>query len=86
VKRKIDRMPVTDHLMPVILGAQGTGKVHVDPQMLKPINELLGAVGPSRQLTDDRNTMLWKNYAIFLDEMGWASKSDMDTVKNIHHR
>jgi predicted kinase len=82
VKRKIDRMPVTDHLMPVILGAQGTGKSTLIRQMLKPINELW-VPSDFKQITDDRNTMLWKNYAIFLDEMGWASKSDMDTVKNI---
>jgi hypothetical protein len=23
-----------------------------------------------KQIADDRNTILWKNYAIFLDEMG----------------
>jgi hypothetical protein len=36
-----------------------------------------------KQITDDRNISLWRNFVVFLDEMGWASKSDMDTVKNI---
>lgn len=82
VKRKINRIPVTDHLMPVILGPQRSGKSTLIRQLLHPIDELW-VPSDFRQITDDRNTMLWRNFAIFLDEMGFASKSDMETVKNV---
>jgi hypothetical protein len=82
VKRKIKNMPVTDHLMMVILGSQGSGKSTLITKMIAPIEEL-SAMSDFRQITDDRNISLWRNYVIFLDEMGWASKSDMDIVKNV---
>lgn len=82
IKRKIGKLPVTDHLMPVILGAQGIGKSTLIRAMLAVIAELW-VPSDFRQITDDRNTMLWKNFVIFMDEMGYASKSDMETVKNI---
>jgi hypothetical protein len=82
VKRKIDGLPVFDHLMPVILGSQGTGKSTLIRQLLEAIDELW-VMSDFKQITDDRNISLWRNFAVFLDEMGWASKSDMDTVKNI---
>jgi hypothetical protein len=82
VKRKIAGLPVFDHLMPVILGSQGTGKSTLIRKLLEAIDELW-VMSDFKQITDDRNISLWRNFAVFLDEMGWASKSDMDTVKNI---
>lgn len=82
VKRKAEDLPITDHLMMVILGIQGNGKSTLIRKLLDPIDELW-AGSDFRQITDDRNIMLWRNYAIFLDEMGGATKSDMDIVKNI---
>jgi hypothetical protein len=75
-------MPIFDHLMLVILGSQGTGKSTLIRELLEPVCELI-APADFKQITDDRNIDLWKNFVIFLDEMGWASKSDVDTVKNI---
>jgi hypothetical protein len=82
VKRKIEDMPIYDHLMPVILGTQGNGKSTLVRKLLAPIEELW-MMTDFKQITDDRNISLWRNFVVFLDEMGWASKSDMDTVKNI---
>lgn len=82
VKRKIQDLPIYDHLMPVILGAQGIGKSTLVRQILHPIEELW-VMTDFKQMTDNRNISLWRNFVIFLDEMGWATKSDMDTVKNI---
>jgi Virulence-associated protein E len=82
VKRKIRDMPVTDHLMPVILGPQGVGKSTLVNQMLSPVDELKLNVH-FNMLTDDRNVEIWSSYVMFLDEMGYASKADIDTVKNV---
>jgi Virulence-associated protein E len=82
VKRKMHGLPIFDHLMPIILGKQGTGKSTLIRMLLDPIEE---AWVPSdfKMITDDRNISLWKNFVIFMDEMGWAKKSDMDVVKNV---
>ena len=82
VKRKINQLPVYDHLMPVILGPQGAGKSTLIRLMLAAIEELW-VTTDFKQITDDRNISIWRNFVIFLDEMGWASKSDMDSVKHI---
>jgi Virulence-associated protein E len=82
VKRKINKMPITDHLMAVILGSQGVGKSTLIRKMLAVIEELMASTD-FKQMTDDRNSMLWRNFVLFLDEMGWAKKAEMDTVKHI---
>jgi Virulence-associated protein E len=82
VKRKIEDMPIYDHLMPVILGPQGAGKSTLIRKLLQPVEELW-VMTDFKQMTDNRNISLWRNFVIFLDEMGWASKADIDIVKNI---
>jgi hypothetical protein len=44
VKRKIDGLPVFDHLMPVVLGSQGTGKSTLIRQLLEPDRRTVGDV------------------------------------------
>jgi hypothetical protein len=82
VKRKIGGLPIYNHLMPVILGSQGAGKSTLVLKLLAPIEELWGNTD-FRQITDDRNISIWRNFVLFMDEMGWAKRSDMDTVKNV---
>lgn len=82
VKSKLHDLPVHNHLMLVILGAQGVGKSTLIRQMLSPIDEL-HAKADFKAITDDRNSQLWRNFVLFMDEMGYASKADMDTVKNV---
>jgi hypothetical protein len=82
VKRKIEGLPIYNHLMPVILGCQGAGKSTLVTKLLGPIEELW-ANTDFRQITDDRNISIWRNFALFMDEMGWAKRSDMDAVKNV---
>lgn len=82
VKRKIRGLPVTDHLMPVLLGPQGIGKSTLVNRLLGPVEELKLNVD-FKMVTDDRNVEMWSSYVMFLDEMGYASKADIDSVKNI---
>lgn len=82
VKRKMIGLPVSNHLMPVILGPQGVGKsTFVRDIFLKPISELTGNTD-FKMIEEERNTEQWRNFALFLDEMGYADKADIDNVKN----
>ncbi|WP_179874223.1 VapE domain-containing protein [Rhizobium sp. L43] len=82
VKRKMIGLPISNHLMPVILGPQGVGKsTFVRDIMLQPVEELTGATD-FKMIEEDRNTEQWRNYVLFLDEMGFAGKADIDAVKN----
>ncbi|WP_233136165.1 VapE domain-containing protein [Agrobacterium vaccinii] len=82
VKRKMLGLPITNHLMPVITGPQGVGKsTFVREYLLKPVDELTGNAD-FKMLEEDRNTEQWRNYVLFLDEMGYAMKANIDNVKN----
>lgn len=82
VKRKIIGLPIFGHLMPVILGPQGIGKSTLVNRILSPVEELRLNVD-FKMITDDRNVDIWHSFVMFLDEMGYASKADVDAVKNI---
>jgi hypothetical protein len=82
VKRKIQDLEVTNHLMPVLLGPQGVGKTTWMNRLVAPLGEITASTDFS-QVTDDRNIDIWDNYVLILDEMGYASKADIEVVKNI---
>jgi hypothetical protein len=82
VKRKMRGLPITDHLMPVLLGRQGVGKSTFVHQMLEPVKEISLNVD-FKMIADERNIEIWDSYVLFLDEMGYASKTDVDSIKNI---
>jgi hypothetical protein len=82
VKRKIQNLPVTNHLMPIILGVQGTGKSEWMKRLVSPLCELTASTD-FNQITDDRNIDIWDNCVLILDEMGFASRADVDYVKNL---
>lgn len=84
VKRKLanlPELPVTNHLMPVILGPQGSGKSTFVHRFVKPLEDLM-ATTDFDQVTDKRNIDLWKSFVLFLDEMAHAQRADIDAVKN----
>jgi len=82
VKRKMLGLPIHNHLMPVITGPQGVGKsTFVRDYLLKPVDELTGNAD-FKMLEEDRNTEQWRNYVLFLDEMGYAARANIDNVKN----
>lgn len=80
VKSKLRGKEVKDHLMVVILGPQGIGKTTFVEQMTKPLEELKLDVD-FKMIEDPRNIDIWRSYILFLDEMGYASKSDIDDIK-----
>ena len=82
VKRKIKGEIVTNHIMPVFTGPQGTGKSTFMHRFIDPVAELSSPTD-FKQLTDDRNISLFKNAILIVDEMGFANKADIETVKSI---
>lgn len=82
VKRKMRNLPVNDHMMVVLLGPQGVGKSTFMKDFLAPLDELV-VNSDFRQISDDRNIDLWDHYVVKTDEMGWASRSDIDVIKNL---
>jgi hypothetical protein len=74
-------MEVTNHLMPVITGAQGKGKSTFVQQLCSPLKDTMIAVDFDK-ITDNRELDIWNAHILFLDEMGFASRADIDVVKN----
>ena len=81
VKRKALGLPVTNHLMPVLTGAQGKGKSTFVEALCGPLEDVKVNVD-FKIITDGKSLDIWKNYIMFIDEMGFFSKADVDTVKN----
>ena len=82
VKRKAKGEFITNHIMPVFTGPQGVGKSTLMYNFISPMAEL-AAPTDFKQLTDDRNISLFKNLILVMDEMGYADKSDIESVKSI---
>lgn len=82
IKRKIFGKEVFDHIMPVLYGPQGTGKSTAVTKLLKPIADWRADIN-LQQLDDDRYAYLFKeHFVIVFDEMQYASKSNIDSLKN----
>lgn len=84
VKRKLvnnPAYPVTDHLMTILTGPQGSGKSTFWQKFFSP---LAAFVYPAdfKQLRDGKNFDLWRHPIVFFDEMAYAAKADIDEVKN----
>lgn len=82
VKRKARGMTVTNHLMPVLTGAQGKGKTEFVKAMTRPLHDLMREVD-FNLVTDGKTADIWSALILFIDEMGHFSKADVDTVKNV---
>ncbi len=81
VKRKMQKIPVTNHLMPILFGGQGSGKSYFVRLMTEPLRPF-SVDADFTMIQDDRYISLWENYIFFLDEMQHASKSDWAVIKN----
>lgn len=80
VKRKARGLPITNHLMPVLTGAQGKGKSTFVAQLCRPLEDSMRAVD-FHMLTDSKTADVWGSYILFLDEMGFFTKANVEVVK-----
>lgn len=82
VKRKLTGLPVTNHIMPVLVGGQGAGKSTAINHLLKPLDKHL-ITASFDIFQDDRQKYLFHTYAaIFLDEMARARQADLNSLKH----
>lgn len=82
VKRKGMGLPVTNHIMPVITGPQGTGKSTLVSAMTQFMADCVKQATFS-DIADNRLIDLWSTPILFMDEMSGAKKADMTTVKHV---
>lgn len=81
-KRKLHDQPIQDHLMPVLLGPQGCGKTYFIHWLTGPLAEFRRDTD-FRAIGDERNIGLWSSYILVVDEMAYADRSDIETVKHV---
>lgn len=81
VKRKMQDLPVQDHMMPVLFGAQGSGKsTLIKDYLCKPIEDFTASTDFSA-ITDDRNHDIFKNWVLIFDEMGRSTVNHIEDIK-----
>jgi predicted P-loop ATPase len=85
VKRKLWGRPVLYHIMPVFMGPQGSGKSISIKKLLAPLAELgLVLTTSVAEVADPRYfKTLSENFVAFMDEMSFAEKTDINSLKNI---
>lgn len=81
VKRKMFGLKITNHIMPVLMGGQGSGKTTLIRKLLEPIKETVVDTDFG-DIEENRNISIWANYVFFFDEMAKANKTDMEKLKN----
>lgn len=86
VKRHLVGKPASHHIMPVIVGGQGSGKTETLKRLIRGsgLPEDLILATSFSYLEDERNTpALSKHFIVFLDEMARASRADVNNLKRL---
>lgn len=83
VKNKMQHKTVNDHIMPVFVGEQNSGKSTLIRKLCEPLNDAWN-YSDFKQIVDDRNYEVFATTPIIvLDEMGYASTVDMSSLKRV---
>ena len=83
VKRKMDRLPIYNHLFMVFINPkQGGGKSTLLRRLIDPVSETAIPVD-FKAIADEKIITIWRNFVMYTDEMGWASKSNVEIIKNV---
>lgn len=81
-KRKMSRLSVGHHLMPIFYGDQGGGKTQLILKLLAPIKGQYRCAD-FLQVTDERCYRIFKDAVLFIDEMAGAERACINRVKNL---
>lgn len=81
-KRKLFGLPVKYHIMPVIVGKQGSGKTTFITRLLNPVKDISSLALSFEAFSDERQTPIMnKNYFGFLDELAKANSVAVELIK-----
>lgn len=84
IKRKLNGLPVTWHMMPIIWGKAGSGKSETLRKLFKPLKGFVHAGMALDKLGDDRYyRQLEEHFIVFLDEMPKIEKASIESIKHI---
>lgn len=82
-KRKLSGLPVKYHIMPVIVGKQGSGKTTFITRLLNPVKDISSLALTFEALNDERQASIMnKNFFGFLDELAKANTVAVEVIKN----
>jgi hypothetical protein len=82
VKRAMADLPIEHHIMPILLGPQGSGKSTATRLMMVPLRELACVPATGDMLTDSRRTPALGHYYVGVwDEMEGADKGSIEATK-----
>lgn len=83
VKRKLNNLEVTNHLMPILVGNQRSGKSTAAKKLTEPLSGLVANLSIP-QITDDRYAWaLEEQYIVLCDEMSGMVRADLEKVKYV---
>lgn len=83
IKRKLLGLDTAFQIMPIILGKQEAGKSYSIEKLLSPIKNLTLEMNLN-EVIDPRNLLAFgKNFAIVINEMAGANKTDVEKLKNL---
>lgn len=84
VKRKLNRLPTTYHIMPIFWGKGGSGKSETLKSLFSPLKSYVYTGMSFAEIGDSRfYEALSNNLIVFLDEMPKIERSSVETVKSV---
>ncbi len=83
VRRKLAGLPVTHHLMVVLVGPQGGGKSSAIEKFSEPVADVCYALSSLTILNDERQrVLLERGFLLIAEELQGAGKTGVDALKN----
>lgn len=83
IKRKLNKLKVTYHLVPVLFGKQGGGKSKAVKMLVSPVEDLMIEFAPI-EAVDPRNAKtLNDNFVCLFDEMSSMQRVEMESLKRL---
>jgi len=83
VKRRALGLPIYDHMMIVLVGAERSGKSTACRKLIEPLGALISDASLD-MCSDDRNYNLFiNNLVVFFDEMAKAEKTNLPALKKL---
>jgi transposase-like protein len=81
VKRKFFGLPVSNHIMPILVGKQRGGKTSAVERLTEPLASYMLPLDVENVTDSTMFKMFSKKYIIFTDEMGGTDKADIKKFK-----